>query len=182
MRTGGRRPRWSCPDEEWGALEKRVRRRSTSQAWSCGAGSFWSVRRMRRTDVAARLDTACGDRWWARLVEHRIAGLGGMQRSGAPAAAALGCRRLPRTTAAFRPGAVRRAAPPGAVLPPTAAADRRRRRRCCTVSAPRRRPSPSRCPRHRPVRGVGARPYGLRLPVAPLTAASAASLTAAPRR
>lgn len=64
-----------------------MRRRSTPQAWAlrcrivlaCAEGAS-------NKDVAARLDStphAVG-RWRARFVEHRIAGLGDMPRSGGP--------------------------------------------------------------------------------------------------
>lgn len=64
-----------------------MRRRSTPQAWAlrcriilaCAEGTS-------NKDVAARLDStphAVG-RWRARFVEHRIAGLGDMPRSGGP--------------------------------------------------------------------------------------------------
>ncbi|MFF1557043.1 IS630 family transposase [Streptomyces sp. NPDC058279] len=73
--------------EERVALEGWVRRRSTPQAWAlrcriilaCAEGAS-------NKDVAAQLGStphAVG-RWRARFVEHRIAGLGDMPRSGGP--------------------------------------------------------------------------------------------------
>ncbi|MFI9721752.1 helix-turn-helix domain-containing protein, partial [Streptomyces sp. NPDC052396] len=74
-------------NEERAALERWVRRRSTPQAWAlrcriileCSTGAS-------NKDVAFRLSStphAVG-RWRARFVEHRIAGLGDMPRSGGP--------------------------------------------------------------------------------------------------
>ncbi len=74
-------------DEERAALEGWVRRRSTPQAWAlrcriilaCAAGAS-------NKDVAGQLGStphAVG-RWRKRFVEHRIAGLGDMPRSGEP--------------------------------------------------------------------------------------------------
>lgn len=74
-------------DDERAALEGWVRRRSTSQAWAlrcriileCAGGAS-------NKDVAEKLGStphAVG-RWRLRFVEHRIAGLGDMPRSGAP--------------------------------------------------------------------------------------------------
>jgi transposase len=74
-------------DEERAALEGWVRRSSTPQAWAlrcriimaCATGAS-------NKDVAAELGStphAVG-RWRARFVEHRIAGLGDMPRSGGP--------------------------------------------------------------------------------------------------
>lgn len=74
-------------EEERAALEGWVRRHSTPQAWAlrcriilaCAEGAT-------NKDVAARLGStphAVG-RWRARFVEHRIAGLGNMPRSGGP--------------------------------------------------------------------------------------------------
>jgi len=74
-------------DEERAVLEGWVRRRSTPQAWAlrcriilaCATGAS-------NKDVAAQLGSTphavC--RWRARFVEHRIAGLGDMPRSGGP--------------------------------------------------------------------------------------------------
>jgi transposase len=74
-------------EEERVALQGWVRRRSTPQAWAlrcrivlaCASGAS-------NTEVAASLGStphAVG-RWRARFVEHRIAGLGDMPRSGGP--------------------------------------------------------------------------------------------------
>ncbi|MBM9617647.1 IS630 family transposase [Streptomyces zhihengii] len=86
-RTGRPKAELILSDEERAALEGWVRRRSTPQAWAlrcriilaCAEGTS-------NKDVAARLDStphAVG-RWRARFVEHRIAGLGDMPRSGGP--------------------------------------------------------------------------------------------------
>ncbi|MFI0206980.1 MULTISPECIES: helix-turn-helix domain-containing protein [Streptomyces] len=74
-------------DEERAALGGWVRRRSASQAWvlrcriilACAVGAS-------KKDVAARLGSTAHvvGRWRARFVEHRIAGLGDMPRSGGP--------------------------------------------------------------------------------------------------
>jgi transposase len=74
-------------DAERGALEGSVRRRSTPQAWAlrcrivlvCASGAS-------NKDVAAQLGStphAVG-RWRKRFVEHRVAGLSDMPRSGGP--------------------------------------------------------------------------------------------------
>ncbi|MFJ9752822.1 helix-turn-helix domain-containing protein [Streptomyces chartreusis] len=74
-------------DEERAALEGWVRRRSTPQAWAlrcriilaCATGAS-------NKDVAAELGStphAVG-RWRLRFVQHRIAVLGDMPRSGGP--------------------------------------------------------------------------------------------------
>ncbi|OEU99954.1 DDE endonuclease [Streptomyces qinglanensis] len=86
-RTGRPKVELVLSDEERSALEGWVRRRSTPQAWAlrcriilaCAEGAS-------NKDVAARLGStphAVG-RWRARFVEHRIAGLGDMPRSGGP--------------------------------------------------------------------------------------------------
>ncbi|MET8508732.1 IS630 family transposase [Streptomyces sp. NPDC004787] len=86
-RTGRPKAELILSDEERAALEGWVRRRSTPQAWAlrcriilaCAEGAS-------NKDVAARLGStphAVG-RWRARFVEHRIAGLGDMPRSGGP--------------------------------------------------------------------------------------------------
>ena len=74
-------------DDERAALEGWVRRSSTPQAWAlrcriilaCADG-------ISNEEVAARLGStqhAVG-RWRSRFLEHRIAGLGDMPRSGGP--------------------------------------------------------------------------------------------------
>ncbi|MFB7453522.1 IS630 family transposase [Streptomyces sp. NPDC056194] len=84
-RTGRPKAELILSDKERTALEGWVRRRSTPQAWAlrcriipaCAEGAS-------NKDVAARLGStphAVG-RWRARFVEHRIAGLGDMPRSG----------------------------------------------------------------------------------------------------
>lgn len=86
-RTGRPKAELILSGEERAALEGWVRRRSTPQAWAlrcrivlaCAEGAS-------NKDVAARLGStphAVG-RWRARFVEHRIAGLGDMPRSGGP--------------------------------------------------------------------------------------------------
>ncbi|MFE0874444.1 IS630 family transposase [Streptomyces smyrnaeus] len=86
-RTGRPKVELVLSDEERSALEGWVRRRSTPQAWAlrcriilaCAEGAS-------NKDVAAWLGStphAVG-RWRARFVEHRIAGLGDMPRSGGP--------------------------------------------------------------------------------------------------
>ncbi|MER5218592.1 IS630 family transposase [Streptomyces sp. NPDC002838] len=86
-RTGRPKAELILSDEERAALEGWVRRRSTPQAWAlrcriilaCATGAS-------NKDVAAQLGStphAVG-RWRARFVEHRIAGLGDMPRSGGP--------------------------------------------------------------------------------------------------
>ncbi|MCX5338528.1 IS630 family transposase [Streptomyces atratus] len=86
-RTGRPKTELILSDEERAALEGWVRRRSTPQAWAlrcriilaCASGAS-------NKDVAAQLGStphAVG-RWRARFVEHRIAGLGDMPRSGGP--------------------------------------------------------------------------------------------------
>ncbi|MGW2697777.1 IS630 family transposase [Streptomyces sp. NPDC001296] len=86
-RTGRPKAELILSDEERAALEGWVRRRSTPQAWAlrcriilaCASGAS-------NKDVAAQLGStphAVG-RWRARFVEHRIAGLGDMPRSGGP--------------------------------------------------------------------------------------------------
>jgi transposase len=86
-RTGRPKAELTLSEEERAALEGWVRRRSTPQAWAlrcriilaCASGAS-------NKDVAERLGStphAVG-RWRARFVEHRIAGLGDMPRSGGP--------------------------------------------------------------------------------------------------
>ncbi len=86
-RTGRPKAELILSDEERAALEGWVRRRSTPQAWAlrcriilaCASGAS-------NKDVAAQLGStphAVG-RWRARFIEHRIAGLGDMPRSGGP--------------------------------------------------------------------------------------------------
>ncbi|MFB7552892.1 IS630 family transposase [Streptomyces sp. NPDC056154] len=86
-RTGRPKAELILSDEERAALEGWVRRRSTPQAWAlrcriilaCATG-------VSNKDVAVRLGStphAVG-RWRKRFVEHRIAGLGDMPRSGGP--------------------------------------------------------------------------------------------------
>ncbi|WCN05069.1 IS630 family transposase [Streptomyces sp. M92] len=88
-RTGRPKAELILSDEERAALEGWVRRRSTPQAWAlrcriilaCATGAS-------NKDVAAQLGStphAVG-RWRKRFVEHRIAGLGDMPRSGGPRA------------------------------------------------------------------------------------------------
>ncbi|MFV0131591.1 IS630 family transposase [Streptomyces sp. HMX112] len=86
-RTGRPKAGLILSDEERAALEGWVRRRSTPQAWAlrcriilaCAEGAS-------NKDVAARLGSTAHavGRWRARFVEHRIAGLGDMPRSGGP--------------------------------------------------------------------------------------------------
>ncbi|MFD5973987.1 IS630 family transposase [Streptomyces bacillaris] len=86
-RTGRPKAELILSGGERAALEGWVRRRSTPQAWAlrcriilaCAEGAS-------NKDVAVRLGStphAVG-RWRARFVEHRIAGLGDMPRSGGP--------------------------------------------------------------------------------------------------
>ncbi|WP_055694300.1 IS630 family transposase [Streptomyces prasinopilosus] len=86
-RTGRPKAELILSDAERAALEGWVRRRSTPQAWAlrcriilaCASGAS-------NKDVAAQLGStphAVG-RWRKRFVEHRIAGLGDMPRSGGP--------------------------------------------------------------------------------------------------
>ena len=86
-RTGRPKAELRLSDEERAALEGWVRRRSTPQSWAlrcriilaCAAGGS-------NKDVAGELGStphAVG-RWRARFVEHRIAGLGDLPRSGGP--------------------------------------------------------------------------------------------------
>ena len=86
-RTGRPKAELVLSDDERAALEGWVRRRSTSQAWAlrcriilgCATGAS-------NKDVAEKVGStphAVG-RWRSRFVEHRIAGLGDMPRSGAP--------------------------------------------------------------------------------------------------
>jgi transposase len=86
-RTGRPKAELVLSGEERAALEGWVRRRSTPQAWAlrcriilaCATGAT-------NKDVAAQVGStphAVG-RWRARFVEHRIAGLGDMPRSGGP--------------------------------------------------------------------------------------------------
>lgn len=86
-RTGRPKAELALSDEERTALEAWVRRRSTPQAWAlrcriilaCATGAT-------NKDVAAQVGStphAVG-RWRARFIEHRIAGLGDMPRSGGP--------------------------------------------------------------------------------------------------
>ncbi|MFE5516094.1 IS630 family transposase [Streptomyces sp. NPDC056529] len=86
-RTGRPKAELILSDEERAALEGWVRRCSTPQAWAlrcriilaCAEGAS-------NKDVAARLGSTAHavGRWRARFVEHRIAGLGDMPRSGGP--------------------------------------------------------------------------------------------------
>ncbi|MER7485165.1 IS630 family transposase [Streptomyces sp. NPDC126497] len=86
-RTGRPKAELILSDAERAALEGWVRRRSTPQAWAlrcriilaCASGAS-------NKDVAAQVGStphAVG-RWRKRFVEHRIAGLGDMPRSGGP--------------------------------------------------------------------------------------------------
>lgn len=87
VRTGRPKAELTLSDEERAALEGWVRRLSTPQAWAlrcriilaCAEGAS-------NKDVAARLGSTAHavGRWRARFVEHRIAGLGDMPRSGGP--------------------------------------------------------------------------------------------------
>ncbi|MGW0065808.1 IS630 family transposase, partial [Streptosporangium sandarakinum] len=85
--TGRPKAELVLSEDERAALEGWVRRRSTPQSWAlrcriileCATGAT-------NKDVAQRLGStphAVG-RWRARFVEHRIAGLGDMPRSGGP--------------------------------------------------------------------------------------------------
>jgi transposase len=85
--TGRPKAELVLSDDERAALEGWVRRRSTPQSWAlrcriilaCATGAS-------NKDVAAQLGAtphAVG-RWRARLVMHRIAGLGDMPRPGGP--------------------------------------------------------------------------------------------------
>jgi transposase len=86
-RTGRPKAELILTDDERSALEAWVRRRSTPQAWAlrcrivlaCASGAS-------NKDVAEQLGStphAVG-RWRRRFVEHRIAGLGDLPRSGGP--------------------------------------------------------------------------------------------------
>lgn len=86
-RTGRPKAELVLSEVEQAALEGWVRRRSTPQAWAlrcriilaCATGAS-------NVDVAAQVGStshAVG-RWRRRFVEHRIAGLGDMPRSGGP--------------------------------------------------------------------------------------------------
>lgn len=86
-RTGRPKAELTLSDDERAALEGWVRRSSTPQAWAlrcriilgCAEGAS-------NKEVAARLGStphALG-RWRSRFIEHRIAGLGDMPRSGGP--------------------------------------------------------------------------------------------------
>lgn len=86
-RTGRPKAELTLSVQERAALEGWVRRRGTPRAWAlrcriilaCATGAS-------NQDVAATLGStpqAVG-RWRARFVEHRIAGLGDMPRSGGP--------------------------------------------------------------------------------------------------
>src|SRR4051795_677496 len=86
-RTGRPKVELSLSGEERAALEGWVRRRSAPQAWAlrcriilaCATGAS-------NKDVAAQLGSTAHavGRWRLRFVEHRIAGLGDMPRSGGP--------------------------------------------------------------------------------------------------
>jgi transposase len=86
-RTGRPKAELILTDDERSALEGWVRRRSTPQAWAlrcrivlaCATGAS-------NKDVAEQVGStphAVG-RWRRRFVEHRIAGLGDLPRSGGP--------------------------------------------------------------------------------------------------
>uniref|UniRef100_UPI0004673637 IS630 family transposase n=1 Tax=Streptomyces exfoliatus TaxID=1905 RepID=UPI0004673637 len=86
-RTGRPKAELILSDEERTALEGWVRRRSTPQAWALRCRIILaSAEGASNKDVAARLGSTAHavGRWRARFVEHRIAGLGDMPRSGGP--------------------------------------------------------------------------------------------------
>lgn len=86
-RTGRPKAELTLSDDERAALEGWVRRSSTPQAWALRCRIILACAEgVSNKDVATRLGStphAVG-RWRSRFLEHRIAGLGDMPRSGGP--------------------------------------------------------------------------------------------------